>query len=906
MTGSTIAITGIGCRLPGANSVDAFWELILSGRTTFTSTEGAGTGNGDFVPVVSTLDEFDMFEPQFFGIAAHDALVMDPQQRILLETAWGAIEDGGYASSIDTHKVGVFASVSNSTYLSGPLTRSGRWDESDPSYPIMIGNDKDFAASRISFAFGFTGPTYAIQSACSSSLVAVHAACQALVDGMCDLAVVAASSISLPFLAGYHAKAGSIFSPTGQCRPFSDDSDGTVKGNGALAVVLRRREVAAAADDRLYAEISGWGINNDGARKTGIAAPSVIGQREAVETALTCSGVVPASVGYIETHGTGTRIGDPIELRALIDGYQLDRRAETERPYLGSLKATMGHLDAAAGVAGLAKAALVLHHQRIPPLAGFTRLNPLISAAGAHVRLPKTAVRPAHVVESAAVTSLGMGGTNAHAILSRVAPSAEPDSGGDLRRVRVSARTGESLQRFLVALGEWIERHPDVPLGAIADSLASRKVFDVFVEADACTPSELAARLLAARPRTSADGGEAYSNESASIRRRYRPVSIPPYQWTRERYIVEPTVTASENTASAAKADTSAGTLNDRRASALRTMKQVLDDDGIALGDSFFDVGGDSLSAIDLIDVLKQEHPGALLTFDDMERHPTARELGGLIHRRLAEEGDRDDDRTNAVHLTPQPPRERLFLTHPAGGSVSMYRDLARHLADTWDVVGLSFPRSRLSEPGSLHALAAAYASTIRGLQPAGPYFLGGYSMGGNLSIEIAKALETEGHFVPAIVMYDSHATSDYLAPAVDEQSQARAIRALVRHLPDALGASDQSDAEGNGSPGELSTFLQIWKHNQQALASWEPDNRRVESQLLLFRATADFPPEIADAVGFRPTGPETWRDFTHGDLVVEDVDASHYTLFDDPRLISTMAESTRRFLAVHQGARVG
>lgn len=900
MTHSTIAITGIGCRLPGANTVDEFWNLISSGRNTFKSTAGRDTNDNNFVAVASYLDKLDMFEPEFFGITTHDALVMDPQQRVLLETVWSAIEDGGYASSIAGLKVGVFTSVSNSTYLSGPLTQSGRWDETDPSYPIMIGNDKDFAAARISYTFGFTGPTFAVQSACSSSLVAAYTACQALASGQCELAIVAAASISLPFLSGYRAKPGSIFSPSGLCRPFSDVSDGTVKGNGAVAVVLRPSAAANATNDRAYAEIAGWGINNDGNRKTGMAAPSVIGQREAIQEALIRSGISPASVGYFETHGTGTRIGDPIELRALIDAYQLDDQPGSKRPYIGSIKATMGHLDAAAGVAGLAKTALVLHYQRVPPLAGFTRPNPLIEPAMKKIILPSESTLPPGSINAASVTSLGMGGTNVHAILTHVPVQQQPSiSEGTSYTVQVSARTKDSLESFLLVLKDWVAHHPRASLAEIAETLASRKTFDIGVIVDARTPEELISKLLAATPQPIYESQGLVDGAKISTRQ-HPPLSLPPYQWSRQRYFVNSAEKSTKATVVRSSIDTCTTTLADCQSNTLRAMRQILENDSFGLTEDFFDSGGDSLSAIDLIDTLKADHPDLLLTFDDVERNSTASELGEVMYQCLSGSPQQRQLESNTVALSTVPPRNHLFLVHPAGGSVLMYRDLARHLSNTWEVTGLSFPRSLLTEPCSLRELAAEYAESIRAVQPSGPFYLGGYSLGGNLSIEIAKILEADGHQVPAIVMYDSFATSDYNPTGTGTHTHPHAVETLMRYLPAGIDILHGSTSSESPAAREVDVFLEIWKHNQEALASWTPDHIRVSSQLLLLRATTPFPSDIAEAVGFHPSGPDSWRDFTTGELVIEDVEASHYTLFDDPLVVAAMAVSTSRFLAEH------
>jgi len=230
-----------------------------------------------------------------------------------------------------------------------------------------------------------------------------------------------------------------------------------------------------------------------------------------------------------------------------------------------------------------------------------------------------------------------------------------------------------------------------------------------------------------------------------------------------------------------------------------------------------------------------------------------------------------------------------------------MYRDLARHLSSEWEVTGLSFPRSKLTRPCSLAELATDYARTIRSIQPEGPYYLGGYSLGGNLSIEIAKVLESDGLEVPAIVMYDSFATSDYISRSAEHDSRSGAVDTLLRHLPEKLAVFDASTSRATANPSrEADTFVEIWKHNQQALANWTPDPTRVASQILLVKASSPFPPDIADAVGFRPTGPDSWQSFTTGEVLVEHVDGTHYTLFDDPQVVAAMSASTERFLAGH------
>lgn len=421
-----IAVIGIGCRLPGATGPAELWDLIRSGRTTFEPVDSAEAlrfgytqqqlREPAYVPVRSALPHFDMFDAEFFGISHRDAALMDPQHRIFIETVWSTLTDAGYADDFSSLRIGMFGSSSTSTYLTGPVADAGMWRVNDINFSAMLGNDKDFLSTRASYTLGLTGPSVVVQSACSSSLLAVHLAKASLANGECDLAIVGGVSISLPHLGGYLQRPGDIFSPSGVCRPFDADADGTVKAHGATAVALVPVENLDPRRDRVYAVIAGSAVNNDGRDKAGFAAPGVAGQVAVVEAAIVDSGLLASDVRYVETHGTGTALGDPIEIRALSRG-RGGRQAGL--CYLGSIKATLGHLDSAAGITGLVKASLVLHHQVVPPLAGFARPNPLLSLDDDGFVAPVHEVLPEGGIPAAGVSSFGMGGTNVHVLLRR-------------------------------------------------------------------------------------------------------------------------------------------------------------------------------------------------------------------------------------------------------------------------------------------------------------------------------------------------------------------------------------------------------------------------------------------------------------------------------------------------------
>ncbi|MBS2547774.1 aminotransferase class III-fold pyridoxal phosphate-dependent enzyme [Catenulispora sp. NL8] len=435
-----VAIIGTAFRFPGADTAEQFWQTIRDGAVhirRFTEDDFARAGvpeqdyrEPDFVGSSALLDGIAQFDAEYFGISGREAEVTDPQQRLLLECCHHALEDAGYAQPQPGTRVGVYASTgyrlyTMQNYLANNLTVAGWSPDWASGKQVQVGNAPDFAAARVAFRLGLTGPAMSVQTACSSSLVSVHLAARALIAEDADLAVVGSAALHLPQVSGHRHMPGSTISPTGGLRPFDADADGTVGGNGVAAVVLKRLDDALAAGDAIRAVIIGSDVSNDGAGKRGFAAPGVDGQREAAVRALRDAGVPAESIGYLEAHGTGTVKGDPIEYEALSSAYRSSSGA-TGFCELGTIKGNIGHLDACAGLAALIKAVLVLEHGEIPLLAGHTRINPTIAAAdGPFTISPRSRPWPqTGGPRRAAVHSVGMGGTNAHVILQEAPPPA--------------------------------------------------------------------------------------------------------------------------------------------------------------------------------------------------------------------------------------------------------------------------------------------------------------------------------------------------------------------------------------------------------------------------------------------------------------------------------------------------
>ncbi len=477
---SSIAIVGLAGRFPGAGNLAEFWENLRSGVESIrplTDRElldaGAdpwGIADPDYVKAASVVDGIELFDAPFFGFSPKDAAIMDPQHRVFLECAWQALEQAGWSAEEFPGSIGVFAGSGMNAYLLFNLAPNQALMSSAGLFLIkQTGNDKDVLATRVSYQLNLTGPSMTIQTACSTSLVAVHVACQSLLNRECDMALAGGVTIEIPHRQGYLYREGEILSRDGHCRSFDADATGTVFGSGAGVVVLRRLEDALADGDRIHAVIRGSAINNDGARKVGYLAPSVTGQAEVVAEALAVAEVEAESISYIETHGTGTPVGDPIEIAALTEAF---RETTQERGFcaIGSLKSNIGHLDAAAGVAGLIKTVLALEHRQLPPSLHFVKPNPRIDFASSPFYVNQRAAEwpQGRTPRRAGVTSLGIGGTNAHVILEeapRVAPSGESRP---WQVLTLSAKTATALEAASRNLAEHLEQHPELPLADVA------------------------------------------------------------------------------------------------------------------------------------------------------------------------------------------------------------------------------------------------------------------------------------------------------------------------------------------------------------------------------------------------------------------------------------------------------
>ena len=504
-----IAIVGMAAHLPGAQDIDTFWRNLRDGVESIAPLDedallAAGERSDvisrrNYVPVAAKMDGYDQFDAEFFGFSPKEAAILDPQHRKFLEVSWHALENAGHAPQDFGGEIGVYAGCGMGSYFYFNICSNPDLVQDVGMFLLRhTGNDKDFLTTRVSHVFDLKGPSVNLQTACSTSLVAIHYAAKALRDGDCDMALAGGVTIELPQGRGYVFKENEILSPDGHCHAFDHRAQGTVFGSGAGVVVLRRLGDARSDGDHIHAVIKGSAVNNDGAAKAGYLAPSVEGQAQAVRAALDAAKVPAESIQYVECHGTGTYLGDPIEVSALTHAYRQET-TDTAFCKIGSVKTNIGHLDTAAGVAGLIKTTLALQNHQIPPSLGYEAPNPAIDFANSPFRVnDQLADWPEGATpRRAAVNALGVGGTNAHAILEQ-APErgASDDSDWPFHILTLSARSKAALDDNARNLAGHLRAHTDQSLADVAYTLKhGRKGFEKRRVVAAETHEE-AARLL--------------------------------------------------------------------------------------------------------------------------------------------------------------------------------------------------------------------------------------------------------------------------------------------------------------------------------------------------------------------------------------------------------------------------
>lgn len=488
----SVAIIGMSGRFPGADNVAQLWKNLLDAKNSVTkwtldeldpSIPEELRNSADYVPARGVMNDADKFDAAFFGVNPRVAALMDPQQRVFLETAWAALEDAAYDPKAFPGLIGVYAGIGNNTYFTRNVIGHPDLIEQVGDFQVMTANEKDYIATRLAFEFDLRGPALSIHTACSTSLVAIAQAFKALRDGDCDMAIAGGVAITVPINSGIVYNEGGMYSPDGSTRTFDANGKGTSFSDGVGIVVLKRLRDALRDRDSIHAVIRGAALNNDGSDKASFTAPSVRGQAEVIAMAQADAGVSPHQIGYVEAHGTATPLGDPIEVEALTLAFRTassDSNSRGQQCAIGSIKSNIGHLTAAAGVAGVIKTALALREGVIPQSIGYEKPNPAIDFANSPFRVADRKMDWPRTAEPrfAGVSSFGVGGTNAHIILEE-APVLPPTSASRSKQlILLSAKSRASLDSMTERMRSFLEEHPNTSLADAAYTLqVGRRAF---------------------------------------------------------------------------------------------------------------------------------------------------------------------------------------------------------------------------------------------------------------------------------------------------------------------------------------------------------------------------------------------------------------------------------------------
>ncbi len=521
-----IAVIGISCRFPGAQNPDEFWQNLCKGIDSISILSDEEIEIADrsllqqsnYVKAAAALPDIEQFDASFFGYSAKEAALMDPQQRIFLESAWEAVESAGYNPELYPGLIGIYAGAGMNTYLINNVHPSQNFSlnriflTSSQDLQIRLANAGGFLSTRVSYKLNLNGPSLFIQTACSTSLVAVHLATQALLNGECDMAIAGGIAISVPQKTGYPYQENMIWAPDGKCRAFDADARGTVPGNGVGVVVLKLLDQAIEDRDNIHAVIKGSAINNDGSAKVGYTAPSVNAQAAVISQALALSKVDPSTINYVEAHGTGTVLGDPIEIAALTQSFRkVSVETNPEKPTgycaIGSVKTNIGHLAEAAGIAGFIKTVLMLKYKQIPPSLNFSRPNPNIdfSSSPFYVNTELSTWSQSSIPCRAGVSSFGMGGTNCHVVLQE-SPKQELTEHDEtkerpLHLLALSAKTDKALSELVRRYLSFFKLNPEVNLANVCFTAnTGRKHFNHRLAVVVNSNSDLAEQLTASPP----------------------------------------------------------------------------------------------------------------------------------------------------------------------------------------------------------------------------------------------------------------------------------------------------------------------------------------------------------------------------------------------------------------------
>lgn len=780
-----IAIIGLSCRFPGANNANEFWSNIRHGTESIQTvnpdrlkTYGVNkllSSHPNYINACAFLNNIDKFDNDLFKISDIEAAAMDPQHRLFLQEAYHALEDSGYSSEKYDGKIGIYAGSGPTQYYH-ELIKNNFFEKHPQSRQLLyyLGNEKDFLALRVAYALNLTGPAININLASATGLAVVVKACQSLINYEADIMLAGASSVILPNQFGYIHEPGNIFSADGHCRPFDKNSTGTVLGSGVGILVLKRLDKAIKDKDSIYAILKGYAINNDGNQKIGFTAPSIQGQADCVKEALRIANVNPKQIHYIEAHGTGTHLGDPIEITALTKGLNV---TDPNTCAIGSVKANIGHAQSAAGMAGLIKMILSIKNKTIPPAINFREPNPRINFNDSPFYVNTTPINWVDDIRIGGVNALAMGGVNAHVIVANFDSEENRNAKFkyDYNIIPLSANSEKSLTAMQKNLISYLSNlpenllHDSGLLNSIAYTLQVGRNDLPIKKAYICnSPYSLLESLRNGLPNGSTPLdhilNDWLSGEPIKWKDLYTDIPqispLPKYPFLeKSHWLLESDKYLLSG--KAVKQDVQTTVRSHSFEEIIEKLSGIwvksLNLKTFDPHNDFASLGGDSLLSLEIITEIEKEF-GFTLSIDQFMKENSVINLSKLISN-----NSNSCQSKAALHKLNDysPCNKNLFIVHPGNGEIYFYKELSKRLSAKINLVGISnniFNDIIDDDVISIEKLATIYVGLIKELQPNGPYNLAGWSFGGVVAFEIARQLESNKEEVKGLLLLDSWA----------------------------------------------------------------------------------------------------------------------------------------------------
>ncbi|MBX7066758.1 MAG: hypothetical protein K1X28_05965 [Parachlamydiales bacterium] len=862
---NAIAIIGMAGKFPGAENIIEFWENLSSGvesvlrKSDNTIKENGGSGGNCFSPTVikarGVLRDIELFDADFFGMTDSEAQLSDPQHKLFLECAWESLENAGYSPDKFLGSIGVYGGMGGSSYFLNNLYPNQEIVEKYGNFYLAINNEKDFLCTKVSYRLNLKGPSICIQTACSTSLVAICLACDHLLTYQCDIALAGGASIYVPQETGYIYQEGMNLSPDGFCRPFDAKAKGTVMSNGVGVIALKRYRQAQQDKDHIYAIIRGYAVNNDGSSKLGYAAPGVDGQAEVIASAISIAGIDPQTISYVETHGTGTILGDPIEIRGLSKGLNINTTDKCCA--IGSVKGNIGHTGEAAGVIGLIKTALSLYYKKIPPSLHFEKQNPNINfnETPFYVNTSLKEWESANQKRRAGVSSFGVGGTNAHVVLEEY-HNIEPTPQSKIPcRLDLSARNVKALKISAFNLGRHLQAHPNLSIADVAYTLSfGRKEFEYKFSLTCCDREEAIVKLLDSNQENYyVKSGPNVIPDNIDGHR----IPLPGYPFEKKYCWIDPPIKSQEVTSKPS------GNFFRSVENELKLIwKEIIGKEPENVYEHFFEAGGDSLTAIQFATIASRKlniNIGAQVVFEN----PTIDKLITYILRQNPSESP-------VCKLKSGDDQYSLFMIHPIEGELFCYRQLIDALKSDYTVYGI---RAQNEDFSSIEEIAAKYISEIKKIQPNGPYYLIGMSFGGIISYEMARQMKASS--IDLLCIIDAVKPDAELLPLSDERAMLAYLMELVQGKapdkePDLVSVVKAFGLSSLPSLNQQIIYRNI-KIHLQALTNYKV--KPYEGKILYFQAKDRFSKLKHICLS------DGWKKLVNGDIEIHEVGGSHFNL---------------------------